>query len=150
MLRSRGMRYTTVGTAALARLADDAGAGIVHPLLDLRLWSAVAAAAPRSGFATTDDALAVTAGRALPGALVSRGTKASFDAVFFHDHSRRLAAQWTGAGMPEGLVDAAALRAHWLTSAPDAHSLTLMQAAWLAMAACAPRHERQRVSGRQP
>ncbi len=32
------------------------------------------------------------------------------------------------------MVDAAALRAHWAGEVPDPHSLTLLQAAWLASA----------------
>ncbi len=135
MARLRGMRYTAVGTAALDLLARDAGAAIAHPLLDARLWPALAAAAPRAGFSGVGAALALTAGHALPAELVSRRTKASFDAVFFNTHSHALAREWTGEGVPGDLVDIAALRRHWLGGKPDSHSLTLMQAAWLA-AAC--------------
>ena len=39
------------------------------------------------------------------------------------------------AGVPDDVVDADALRAHWRgPSTPDPHSLTLLQAAWLASA----------------
>jgi hypothetical protein len=132
MLQSYGMRSTGVGTAALTLLAEDADAAIAHPLLDLRLWAAVSAAAPRRGFSPGGGALAATAGELLPAELVRRSTKASFDAVFFHDHARAVARDWSGHGVPSGLVDEARLRDHWMGEAPDAHSLTLLQAAWMA------------------
>jgi asparagine synthase (glutamine-hydrolysing) len=134
MERVRGVRYTATGCAALELLADDAGANITHPLLDLGLWAAVAAAAPRDGFARGGDALAAVAGCLLPSELISRRTKASFDAVFFNEHARAFAQEWAGGGIPAALVDEAALRAHWLADQPDPHTLNLMQAAWLSSA----------------
>jgi asparagine synthase (glutamine-hydrolysing) len=132
MAYTRGMRYVAVATAALERLAADAGAAVVNPLLDLDLWAAVAAAAPRGGFTTRDAALALVAGQRLPAELVARRTKAGFDAVFFNEHARALARDWDGNGVDAELVDAAALRAHWLgETTPDPHSLTLLQALWL-------------------
>ncbi|WP_028065230.1 asparagine synthase-related protein [Solirubrobacter soli] len=176
MEHSRGMRYTAVGTAALALLAADAGAEIAHPLLDLGLWAAVAHAAP---FDRRDAALAAVAGALLPPELVARRTKAGFDGAFFNAHARAFAAGWDGRaapaggaaewdgraapasgaaewdgrganasgatqrdgraaappGVPYALVDPGALRAHWLRAeTPDPHSLTLLQAAWLASA----------------
>jgi asparagine synthase (glutamine-hydrolysing) len=132
---SRGMHYTATGTAALDLLAADAGATIAHPLLDVELWAAIAEVAPRVGFAQRDAALAAVAGHLLPPELVARRTKASFDALFFHDHSRALVREWDGRGIPDDLVDANALRAHWLREeTPDPHSLTLLQAVWLASA----------------
>jgi asparagine synthase (glutamine-hydrolysing) len=129
----RAMRAFTVGTGSLDRVAADAGAAIAHPLLDRGLWGAVATAAPHAGFVRRDDALAIVAGAHLPAEVVARRTKASFDAVFFSAHARAFAARWAGEGIPEDLVDAAALRRHW-AGEPDAHSLTLLQAAWLGSA----------------
>lgn len=134
MALSRGMRYNAVGTASLDRLAADAGAQIAHPLLDDRLWAAVAVAAPRAGFERPEAALAAAAGHLLPPELVARRSKASFDALFFNEHSRAFVDAWGGDGVPPDLVDAAALRAHWTGPAPDSHSLTLIQSAWLASA----------------
>jgi asparagine synthase (glutamine-hydrolysing) len=134
MAQVRGVRYTATGCAALDLLASDAGAEIAHPLLDLGLWAAVAGVAPRDGFERPREALARVAGRLLPTELISRRTKASFDAVFFNAHARAFAQDWMGGGIPAALVDAAALRAHWLDDQPDPHSLTLMQSAWLSSA----------------
>jgi asparagine synthase (glutamine-hydrolysing) len=130
----RGMRSTAVGTASLDLLAADAGAAICHPLLDAGLWGAVGAAAPRAGFGDRDAALTAAAGHLLPHDVVSRRTKAGFDGVFFHEHARALAGNWSGGGVPEELVDSAALCEHWRADAADAHSLTLLQAVWLASA----------------
>ena len=80
------------------------------------------------------EALSAVAGHLLPRDLVSRRTKASFDGLFFNEHSRAFVEEWRGGGVPEDLVDEAALREHWHGSTPDAHSLTLIQAAWLASA----------------
>ena len=46
--------------------------------------------------------------------------------------TRRFAERWTGEGLDLDLVDPEALRAEWLSSAPDVHSLIPIQAAWLA------------------
>jgi asparagine synthase (glutamine-hydrolysing) len=135
MAFSRGMRYMAVGTAALDRLAAGARAEIHHPLLDLGLWAAVADAAPRGGFARRDDALAAVAGARLPSELVARRTKAGFDAAFFGEHARAFANGWDGRGLANDLIDGEALRAHWCASeTPDPHTLTALQAAWLASA----------------
>jgi asparagine synthase (glutamine-hydrolysing) len=146
MEQARSLRYLGVGTASLALLAADAGAELAHPLLDLGLWSAVAAAAPRGGFQGPRAALRATAGHLLPDDLLSRTSKASFDAIFFHTHSRQLAEAWTGEGVPAGLVDERALRKHWLSEQPDSHSLTLVQSAWLASAGDRLDEARSRVA----
>jgi hypothetical protein len=130
----RSLRSSATGTAGLDRIAADAGASICHPLLNRALWGSVAAAAPRSGFAGRDDALRIVAGRVLSSDVIERRTKAGFDRVFFHEHARAFAQDWTRGGVPEEFVDAAALHAHWRGEDPDPHSLTLLQAAWLASA----------------
>ena len=60
------MRSIATGTAALDLMAGDAGASICHPLLGRAVWGAVAAAAPRAGFAGREDALRLVAGASLP------------------------------------------------------------------------------------
>jgi asparagine synthase (glutamine-hydrolysing) len=134
MGRWRTLRSIAAGTAALDLIAGDVGASIRHPLLDRALWGAVAAAAPRAGFAGREDALRLVAGTSLPAEIVSRRTKASFDRVFFHDHARAFAGGWTGHGVPLDMVDVGALSKHWSGETADPHSLTLMQAAWLTSA----------------
>jgi hypothetical protein len=131
----RGLRYLRVGTESLALLAEDAGARIAHPLLDRALFGAVRRAAPRTGFADRTTGLRAVCGALLPPELVARQDKARFDEMFFREPSRALAEGWGGAGAPAGIVDAEALRAHWLGREPRAQSYLLLQAAWLASAA---------------
>ena len=128
----RAQDSMAIGTRALDLVAADAGATIEHPLLDARLWGAVAAAAPRGGFRDRESALAVVAGHVLPRETLSRRSKASFDAVFFHDHARALVRDWEGDGVPEQVVDTDSLRTHWHEESPDAHTFTLLQAVWVA------------------
>jgi hypothetical protein len=90
------------------------------------------AAVGREGAATRAEGYRLAFEGLLPAPLLGRRGKASFDAVFFASDSRAFAAGYAGGGVPEALVDAAALRAHWLQPHPRPQSLTLLQAAWLA------------------
>ena len=128
----RAARYLRIGTASLALLARDSGAAIHHPLLEPAVWAAVAGSAPRGGHLDRTRAMTAVFGPLLPGELLARKDKATFDEVFFHDHSREFAAGWDGSGVPGELVDAGALRGHWSGSAPKAQSFSVLQAAWLA------------------
>ena len=113
-------------------LAADAGCEIRHPLLEPSVWSAIADAAPRHGYESRSKALEELFGRLLPTALTARLDKACFDEVFMRSPARAFARGWDGTGAPETLVDAEALRRHWLGAAPSAQSFTLLQATWLA------------------
>jgi asparagine synthase (glutamine-hydrolysing) len=132
MRHVRASRYLRIGTASLDLLAADAGAAIAHPLLEPSVWAAVAGSAPRGGHRTRTAAMRAAFGPLLPEELLARSDKACFDEVFFNDHSRRFAERWDGAGVPDALVDAEALRRHWLGGAPSAQSFTLFQRAQLA------------------
>jgi hypothetical protein len=132
MRHVRAARYLRIGTASLALLARDRGAEIHHPLLEPAVWAAVAHSAPAGGHLDRARAMAAVFGPVLPGELLAREDKATFDEVFFHDHSREFAAGWDGSGVPGELVDAGALRDHWNGGAPKAQSFSLLQAAWTA------------------
>ena len=132
MAHVRGARYLRIGTASLELLARDSGAVIGHPLLEPAVWAAVARTAPACGHLDRTRAMTAVFGPLLPGELLARKDKASFDEVFFNEHSREFAAAWEGSGVPAGLVDAEALKAHWNGDAPKAQSFSLLQAAWSA------------------
>lgn len=134
----------------LHRLAADAGAAIAHPLLDAAVWAAVGSAAPRGGYLGRDAAMRDVVGELLPRDVVTRTSKAGFDAVLFARHSRGFAATWSGEGVPDELVDASALRAHWAEPAPSANSFTLLQAAFLASRGEAVHEQRRRGRERVP
>lgn len=123
----RGLRYLELSLPALQRIADDVH--VAHPLLYAGLWSAVAA---RGGFADRTSGMTALFGDLLPADVLSRRSKAHFDEIFFHRHSRAFARAWDGTGAPEGLIDAEVLREHWLGPEPCAQTFTLLQALWLA------------------
>lgn len=50
----------------------------------------------------------------------------------FTHHTRSFAQQWNGTGVDTDLVDAEALRDNWLSDAPHAPTMALLQQAWLA------------------
>jgi hypothetical protein len=125
----RGLRYLDLALGAIATVAAEAGVELAHPLFDDGLWSVVAA---RGGFPDRTAGMRALFGELLPGDVLARRSKASFDAVFFNRHSRAFARTWDGTGAPAGLVDAEALRAHWRGGAPAAQTFTLLQALWLA------------------
>ena len=92
------------------------------------IWTSVvglAAAAPRAGFAHADAALAAVAGRSCPRELISRRTKASFDAVFFNEHARAFARGMDRAAASRPRSSTQRRCARTGSDAPDPHSLTL-------------------------
>jgi asparagine synthase len=125
----RGLRYLELALGAIATVAEDAEVQLAHPLLESGLWSDVAA---RGGFTDRTAGMTGLFGHLLPPDVLARRSKAHFDEVFFHRHSQAFVRAWDGTGAPEGLIDAEALRAHWLAGAPAAQTFTLLQALWLA------------------
>jgi len=128
----RRLRYLRVGGESLALLAADAGAAIAHPLLDERLWAALARAAAPWGLRGRAHGMRLLLGDLLPPDVLARRDKACFDSAFWTGTSRAFAAAWDPADPTGGLIDAAALSEHWRGEAPLAQSFLLLQAAWLA------------------
>jgi hypothetical protein len=124
-----GQRAMTVGTASLGAIAAAEGAAIAHPLLDPRLWSAVAGAVGARGYETRTAGMRALVGHLLPGELIARADKATFDEVFCGPASRAAAAGYDGAGASPRLVDAPALRRHFASPDPWPQALLLLQAA---------------------
>ena len=131
---ARGMRSLEVGETSLAAVASGTGAQVLNPLLDRGLWAAIAHAAGPRGLDGRRHGMRALAGTLLPEELIARPDKGCFDEAFFTATARAEAAAWRGGGVPEGLVDEAALAAEWSRPAPMAQSFTLLQAAWLASA----------------
>jgi asparagine synthetase B (glutamine-hydrolysing) len=128
-VRWRGrFRYQRVGGASLGLLAEDARVGLVHPFLAPAFRAALA----RTSFRERTAALRGLLGDLLPDAILARRTKSSFDEAFFARHSRAFAESWDGTGADEEFVLPEALADEWLSAHPDARSLLLLQALWLA------------------
>jgi Asparagine synthase len=127
-------RYLEVNLHSMRILADDARASMVHPFLDDRFVESLATAWDPAGFATRTRAMAALFGDLLPEEILERGSKSSFDSIFWNRHARSFAKAWDGTGVDGTLVDIEKLRGNWLSSAPDGRSATLLQAAWLTSA----------------
>ena len=140
-------RYLDVGLSSLRLLAGDDDVRISHPLLDPLLVQSLGALPRRARFRDRDAGMRLLVGDLLPPALLSRSTKASFDAAFWSDHSRAFAAEWDGSGVDEDVVDVDELRREWLSESPDPRSYTLAQATWLGRSAGSGHGLEQAVDG---
>lgn len=69
-------------------------------------------------------------GDILPAQLVERSSKATFDSVFFNEHSRAVVERWAGDGVDEALVNTDQLRLTWENKEVDPRSLSLLQSIW--------------------
>ena len=128
----QGLRSLRLGLHALDLLAADVGTKIVHPFADATFASALATSVSRGGPANRGALLEHVFGGLLPPEVYRRRTKAVFDEAFWGPHSRALAERWDGEGADGALVDREALRREWAEPVPDAHTFTILQAAFLA------------------
>jgi hypothetical protein len=124
------LRYIRLGVASLGLLADDEDVRVVHPFTEAGFLGALASAR----LAAVDRSATMSAlfGTLLPGEVLGRPSKASFDGVFFGAHSRAFAEDWDGEGADRSLVDVDWLGDHWRSRAPVSQTFTQLQAAWLA------------------
>jgi Asparagine synthase len=68
----------------------------------------------------------------LPGEVLTRHSKASFDGAFWTRRARAFVERWDGRGVDHESVDVDLLKAQWSQALPDAHSFVQLQRAWLA------------------
>jgi hypothetical protein len=122
-----------VGQASLALLAADAGATIAHPLLDPTVAAALVALPRGARYHERTEAMLRFFGSLLPDDVLGRRTKAHFDEVFWHGHSRSLAARWNGEGVDPEVVDVDRLCELWRGDEPNPRTFTLLQSVALAL-----------------
>ncbi len=115
----------------LAAIGATFGTRIVQPLRRPGVVESFAGAAGWRGFRGLNAMLLAMCGDLLPADLLDRRPGADLTRVFFGDASREFAANWTGAGLDESVVDAEALRRSWLSDTPDPRTACLLQYAWL-------------------
>jgi asparagine synthase (glutamine-hydrolysing) len=125
-------RYCEVVRSTFGLFAADAGAMLVEPFLDSRYVRAVGHHAPRDGFASRGEAMAVHFGELLPERVLTRSDKAVFTEVSSGYEARAFAENWDGSGIDESLADPEVVRSIWLSERPSMQSLTMLQAAYLA------------------
>jgi len=126
-------RYTQSLIATLRALGSSHPTEVVSPYLEPGVLAAFADSAGPKGLPERGAAMKELFGDLLPGAVLQRESKATFDSVFWNRHSRAFARRWSGDGVDPELVDADALRQAWLSGDVTANSATLLlQQAWLA------------------
>ena len=130
---ARGRRDLELGLLSLALLARDAGADVVHPLLDPEFLRAICGcgtsperAGGRAGL------LGQVFGGRYPDAVLRPRPKAAFGEVFWRRHIRELVAGWDGTGIDDSVVDRDQLHREWRRPQPDLRTAMLAQQVWLA------------------
>ena len=133
---ARGRRDLELGRLSLALLARDAGADIVHPLLDPEFLQAICSSgfSPESAGGRAGLLGQVFGGR-YPDAVLQPRPKATFGEVFWRRHTRELVAGWDGTGIDASVVDRAGLHREWRRPQPDLCTALLAQQVWLATVA---------------
>jgi asparagine synthase (glutamine-hydrolysing) len=125
-------RAVALGTAARTLIAAQRNCLLVEPFGDPVVVAAVAQHGGRYGRLSRAAAVRLLGGELLPAELPGRTGKAYFNRSRFGPASRAFAADWTGAGVDDDLVDRDVLRAAWLADEPSAGTALLLQQAWLA------------------
>ena len=116
--------------STLQAITADCGVSIVHPFMSTRLLSAAIRAAPLTGFASRTVGMTALFGDVLPEEVLRRRSKAIFNDVFFSHISRRLVAEWDGAGLEELPINPNKLKHTWSQPDVDARSSFLLQELW--------------------
>ncbi|WP_380165880.1 asparagine synthase-related protein [Jannaschia sp. R86511] len=119
------------GHRTLRAVARAVGAERHDPFADPAFLRAWAVAGGATGPRSRTVAMRLLVGDLLPEAVLSRRSKAGFNAVHFGPSAREVADAWDGGGVDPDLVDTDALRAQWRSPRPHAASLALLQHAWL-------------------
>ena len=125
-------RTRIVLTRTMELLGADSQTQVVQPFLEPSVLQVAAAEFGARGPTDRTTAMRAVFGDVLPGPVLARRSKATFDAAFCSHHSRAFAARWNGAGVDRSLVDVDRVACMWNAVRPDPRSFSLMQAAWLA------------------
>ena len=134
------------GAAGTFRALGEAiGTTTELPLSRPGVVESLAGAGGWRGFGEQRTMLQRLAGDLLPSDLLTRRPAPDLNPVFFGEPSREFAANWTGAGLDESVVDIEALRRNWLSDRPDPRTACLLQYAWLLGTGC---HRQPSANGR--
>jgi hypothetical protein len=124
-------RYFRVCDETFAVMGDYFEVKMVHPFVDRQVLDALGVAGGFAGFGAEQQLMSELFGDLLPERVVRRRTKGVFTDPLWTSTAKRFAAEWSGTGVDEELVDPAALREHWLGATRNLTSTTLLQQAWL-------------------
>lgn len=143
------LRSVQLPVSSLAALASDTGTTVVHPFLDDGFVASYGRATARRPVPSRTAAIAGLFGDLLPGDVVERRTKATFDGAFWGDHSTAFASRLTPDEVDSEYVDGRRAIEFWLAGGTadsgPVPSATLLQALWLESA---PPSEGERVEER--
>jgi hypothetical protein len=117
---------------SLARVAEEAGCAVSHPLLDssfLRALERTGLSAEKLGGRAR--LIEAVFGEVLPPACVSRRPKATFREVFWRKHSTEFLGSFDTQRLDTAVVDGTALGHDWSSGRPDPRTALLAQHAWL-------------------
>lgn len=115
----------------LKAIGEAFGTPIDQPLRRPGVPESIAGAGGWRGFRSMKAMLLNMCGEDLPAEVFAKRAGPDLTPLFFGDASREFAAQWSGAGLDESVVDTEALRRSWLSDTPDVRSACLLQYAWL-------------------
>ena len=124
-------RYVQFCLDAFKRMGSTSSVRFVHPFASPPVLAALARRGGVPGLGDRAEVVRLLFGGVLPPKALTRVSKAGFTAPLWTGTARRFAAEWSGGGFDDALVDPRALRAHWLGERLDLLSTTLLQAAWL-------------------
>jgi asparagine synthetase B (glutamine-hydrolysing) len=130
-------RPYAVLAANYAAVAAEHSVHVRHPLRDPRFLLALAHDAGRWGYRGRTHLMRVLFHDLLPDELLARSSKAWFNGAHFGEDERAFARDWDGSGLDADLVDADALREHWLSGHPSGSTAPLLHQAWLATSGAA-------------
>jgi len=125
-------RPIRMGGANITSVFADEGFASIHPFDHPRF---IAAIAREGGFFGSGDRTALMRrmfADLLPDQVLSRSTKAAFNAARFTDQEHEFARSWSGAGIDPRYIDPEKLRDAWLSEAAPPASAIHLHAAWLA------------------
>lgn len=115
-----------------AAAAAEFGLTASDPLLDRGFVAALAHAGGRWGYPGRTAVMQALFADVLPGPVLARSTKASFNFAHTGSATREFARSWDGSGVDPELVDPERLREVWLSNSPTMAAGVLLHGAWLA------------------
>jgi hypothetical protein len=114
-----------------AALGEAFGTDVEQPLRRAGVAESFAGAGGPRGFRSLGEMLRRMSGELVPADVLTPRPTPDLTRLFFDDASKEFAANWTGAGLDESVVDVVALRQIWLSDKPDPRTACLLQYAWL-------------------
>jgi hypothetical protein len=116
---------------SLGAIGEIVGTPVEQPLRRPGVVEAMAGAGGWRGFEGVKAMALAMCGDLLPADLLTARRGPDLTRVFFGEPSREFAAEWTGTGLDQSVIDTDALRRNWLSDRPDPRTASLLQHAWL-------------------